>query len=403
MPRKYKKRIFKPDNRFIFNIAIQDQRYKETLRNTKISGVPKPYPNELFSSWISRTATYLFMQTPSFVNIYFPKYKIWFFNRDIDIRIDNEMIENFSKRTGIDKNLLYKTSLKSYEGYLNEMIYSNTRNNLISTIKIKGTYAQLPGLKYCPLCLKEEEYFRKEWRLAFYPICIKHKTFLLDRCPNCGKPLTIFKRKHDIEHFNCWNCGFVFKDAEPEFISPKSKGINLIYRLIKILNQGYFKFNNRYYYSLAFFSVVKKIAKLIYLSGKIFNDRLFREMEINNVLIKKPKSKIIEETISIKEAYVLFTTVSEILKSEQMLDNFVKANKITHSLLIRDMPYIPYWYKKLISKYYDKKYSPSYEEIKNVVKWMKKRHIPITIKSVSEVTGYSLDKRKRPDLIELIS
>lgn len=402
MPRKYKKRIFKPDNRFIFNVAIQDQKYKEILKNTKISGVPKPYPNELFSSWISRTATNFFMQTPSFINIYFPEYKLWFFNRDIDIRIDNEILENFSERTGVDKNLLYKTSLKSYEGYLNETIYSNTRNNLISTIKIKGTYSKLPGLKYCPLCLKEEEYFRKEWRLSFYPICIKHKTFLLDRCPNCGKPLTIFKRKHDIESFNCWNCGFIFKDAEPEFINTKSKGINLIYRLLKILNYGYFKFNNGYYYSLAFFPVVKKIAKLIYLNGKIFNERLFREMEINNVLIRKQKSKIIEETISVKESYVVFSTVSEILKSEQMLDKFVKENKITHSLLIKDMSYIPFWYRKIIAKYYNKKYSPSYEEIKNVIKWMKKQHLPISFKGISDIIGYKLERRKRPDLVDLI-
>jgi rubredoxin len=402
MPKKSKKRIFRPDNRFIFNSAIQDSNYKEILKNTKISGVPEPYPSELFSSWISRTATHFFMQTPSFVNIYFPEYKNWFFNRDIDIRIDDEIIENFSKRTGIDKNILYKTSLKSYEGYLSEKIYSNTRNSLISTIKIKGTYAKLPGLKYCPLCLKEKEYFRKEWRLAFYPVCVKHKTFLIDRCPNCGEPLTIFKRKHDIESFNCWNCGFIFKEAEPEFVNPKSKGINLIYRLLKILNQGYFKFNNRYYYSMAFFPVVKKFAKLIYLNGKIFNDRLLKEMELNDIIIKYSKAKILEETASIKESYVIFSAVSEILKSEQMIDRFVKENKITYSLLIKDMTYIPYWYQKIVNKYYDKKYSPAYEEVKNAVNWMKKKHFPISFKSVSEVLGYTLERRKRPDLIELI-
>ena len=402
MPRKSNQRIFKPDNRFIFNMAIKDGKYKEVLKNTKISGVPKPYPDELFSSWISRTATNLFMQAPSFVNIYFPEYKNWFFNRDVDIRVDEEIIENFSRRTGIDKNLLAKTSLKNYEGYLSEKINPNTRNNLISTIKIKGTYAKLPGLKCCPLCLKEQEYFRKEWRLTFYPVCVKHKTFLLDRCPNCGEPLTIFKRKHDIEHFNCWNCGFVFKDAEPEFVNPKSKGISLIYRLFKILNQGYFKFGNRYYYSLAFFPVVKKIAKLIYLNGKIFNDGLFREMELNDVLIKKPKSNIMEETISVKEAYVVFSTVSEILKSEQMLDKFVKENKITHSLLVRDMLDIPYWYQQAISKHYNKKYSPPYEEIENIVKWMSRNDIPVSFKTVSEISGYVLERRKRPDLVGLI-
>jgi len=53
-------------------------------------------------------------------------------------------------------------------------------------------------------------------------------------------------------------------------------------------------------------------------------------------------------------------------------------------------------------KYYNKKYSPSYEEISNILKWMKRNKIPITFKTASEVTRYALDKKKKPNLTNLI-
>jgi len=45
------------------------------------------------------------------------------------------------------------------------------------------------GLQYCPLCLKEDAYFRIQWRLAWHTCCTRHRVLLLDSCPHCSMPI----------------------------------------------------------------------------------------------------------------------------------------------------------------------------------------------------------------------
>jgi hypothetical protein len=61
----------------------------------------------------------------------------------MDLVLDSELAEIFSQRTRISKTIIYNTGLKSYESYLSETIRDNSRNNLISTVKIKGSAQQL--------------------------------------------------------------------------------------------------------------------------------------------------------------------------------------------------------------------------------------------------------------------
>lgn len=43
------------------------------------------------------------------------------------------------------------------------------------------------GLRYCPLCLKENRYYRMIWQLKTSFACLKHKVWLIDSCPQCGE------------------------------------------------------------------------------------------------------------------------------------------------------------------------------------------------------------------------
>ena len=394
---KFNNRSFKPGRGYLFKIGIRNKSFLEKLSKTILKKTLSPYPNELFSSWIARNATANFMQTPTFVNNYFPQYKNKIFNRDTDILIDDNIAETFANRMSFKKELIFSTSLQSYKGYLSENIRIDIRNPLISTCKIRGTYPNLRGLKYCPLCLKEKEFFKKEWRLSFYTICTKHKCFLIDECPQCKEPISIIKRKREIDSFNCWNCGYFFKNSEIEFVHKESQSVNLLQNTIEILNKGYFRINNNYYYSIFYFQILRHISKLIYQHGYRNYALLKKECELHNILItdnKLLKSKFMEETISLKDAFVVFTASIKILTTIENFNSFIKSNNIPIYLLNRDMSYIPFWYKINIEKYYKQPYTPPFEEVKYAVQWMKRNNINPSLKSLSELFGVYLGKRK---------
>jgi Zn ribbon nucleic-acid-binding protein len=400
------KRIFQPNRtKFLHNIAIKDEKFREKLAKVELKNRVLPKENELFTSFLARNATLNFLQTSTFINKYFPEYKNWFLSRDLDVLSDEKFFNNFANRFNIDIELLNKTSLKTYTGYLNEIIYENSRNALISPIKIKGLSNKLNGLKYCPLCLQEENYFKKEWRLSFYIVCPKHNTIMQNRCPQCGEPLTITRRKNDIEEFNCWNCGFVFKEAPVEFVNKNSKSVEMLTKAINILNKGWFEFNDNIYYSISYFKVVKHLSKLIYNRGFRENYTLLKELEYLDIElpdINLTSGRFMEDFIEVKEALVIFTTIFEILENSKNLISFIKTNKIPIYELKKDFIDKTFFYDNIIWQFYKQLYSPPYNEVKSAIKWMIKNNIPINWNSLSEIFGVYLDKRKRPELIELI-
>lgn len=401
---KYKRKFY-PEGKYIFNVAYKDKDFKNKMAQKIIRNNVKPFQNELFSSWIARNATINFLQTPSFINYFFPEYKNKLLNRDVDIYLNEEISLNFSKRMLADYNSVFNTSLKSYRGYLSENIISNTRNNLISPIKTKGTYSFKKGLKYCPKCLREKEYFKKEWRLSFYTVCLKHKCFLIDECPNCKEPLTITKRKCDIESFNCWNCGYIFKNSKVEYINKTSKSLLWLSRAIQILNKGYFQRSENAYYSIAYFTILKHIAKIIYQHGYRDVYTLQKELELHNIDlqdIKQTRGKFLEEQISLKEAFAVFTACFELVGTARNFDRFIKTNNIPASRLRKDVPYIPFWYDRLTEQYYKYNAKPSIKEIKSAVLWMANNNISPSYHSLSKLFDCYFDKRNMPEITGFI-
>ena len=167
MQMKYKRQFRPFRSRYIFKLSLRDKEYKDKMSEVTIANSLKPFENEIFTSWIARNAVYNFLQPPTFINFFFVDYKNKLFNRDIDILLDRKKAEIFEKRMLQNKGTIFNTSLQSYAGYLSETITPNNRNSLISNVKIKGSYPLLKGLKFCPKCLQEKDYFRKEWRLSF--------------------------------------------------------------------------------------------------------------------------------------------------------------------------------------------------------------------------------------------
>ena len=51
------------------------------------------------------------------------------------------------------------------------------------------------GCYYCPDCLKEKSFWRKDWTLKAYAVCTTHNKFLLKACNVCGKRLDPWRRQ----------------------------------------------------------------------------------------------------------------------------------------------------------------------------------------------------------------
>jgi len=395
---------FRPERGLLFKVVYKDKEFKEKMAKAIIKNRVEPYPDELFTSWLARNATINYLQTPTFVNCYFPEYKNRLLSRDADVYVDEEIATNFARRMLLKTEDVFKTSLRSYGGYLGETVSPNNRNNLISPVKIRGRYPRLKGLRYCPECLREKEYFRKEWRLSFYAVCPEHGSFLVDSCPECGEPVFLTKRKLDIESFNCWNCGFVYKEAESEKLHEDSEGANHLAKSVEILRNGYFTFGGTWYYSVFYFWILKHIARIIYLLGYRNWDILEKEAELHGIELKRPnevKGKMIEEILTLKEAFAVFTASISILRFPESLKRFIESNDISYPVLKRDLSYIPFWYENIIWKYRKQPRYVTIEEIENACSWMNKNGIEPSYSSLSRLLGIVLERRKRPELIKL--
>lgn len=396
---------FHPEKGFLFKVVYRDKEFKEKMAKAVIKNRVEPYPDELFTSWLARNATINYLQTPTFVNCYFPEYKHKLLSTDADVYVDGEIAANFARRMLLKTEDIFKTSLRSYAGYLIETVSPGNRNNLISPVKIRGRYPRLKGLRYCPECLKEKEYLKKEWRLSFYTVCPKHNRFLLDSCPECGEPVFLTKRKLDIDSFNCWNCGFVYKDAESEKLHKGSDGVHYLSKALDILRKGYFTFDGAWYYSIFYFRILKHMARLIYLLGYRNWHVLEKETELHGIKLKRPnevKGGILEEILSPKEAFAVFTASISILQSPKSLKRFIELNNISYPVLKRDLSYVPFWYERTIWKYRKQLHHVTIEEIKNACLWMRKNGIKPSYSGLSKLIGIILEKRKRPDIIGFI-
>lgn len=60
----------------------------------------------------------------------------------------------------------------------------------------------LNSIRYCPLCLKENNYFRLVWQMKTAFICLKHKVWLMDTCPSCKRDI-----KYSIGLLGKCSCG----------------------------------------------------------------------------------------------------------------------------------------------------------------------------------------------------
>lgn len=150
----------------------------------------KPKEDELLSSWLCRNARFNGLNPYRFCQRIFPGLAIW--DRDIDLHAPLELIEGLNKWTSMGCDQLQKMTMHAVLRNPKSQLSINSLPAvfpMVLSLGVFGRYRSLKGTQYCPVCLKEDQYFSKRSRLAFVTHCHHHKLMLLNSCPFCDAPV----------------------------------------------------------------------------------------------------------------------------------------------------------------------------------------------------------------------
>ena len=171
---------------------------------------PKPFPDEIFSSWLIRTAAGNSPKLHSFCHKVWPERQIW--TRDIDRLFAPDLITKMSDKTATPRAGLERHFLQRYEGLLFERMVPNALNPWIRHIGVHHRLRLRHGHMYCPLCLESDEtpYMRMVWRTNLSPVCLIHGVVLRDECDRCDSPVM----PHRGLFMECGKCSYDMRDAK---------------------------------------------------------------------------------------------------------------------------------------------------------------------------------------------
>lgn len=167
---------------------------------------PQIYSDELFSSWLVRTAHCYGCDPIVLTGHIWPKWRAW--TIDIDRNLNVDQLKKLFIFLG--KDVEYFNNSFLYQS-ANLMSKNPNKNASWPWIMPYGTRNRKHkgGLQFCPICLSTDKYpyFRKHWRFAWQTCCKKHSVQLLDKCPECN----LAPQPHRVEAIEgnvktCFNC-----------------------------------------------------------------------------------------------------------------------------------------------------------------------------------------------------
>lgn len=171
-----------------------------------------PLPDEILSSWLSRTAHAYGEMPHTLAKAIWGDLQVW--TRDLDQCLSVEAVNHFGLLMRVPLNQARRTRLDSFKRRLPQNSASQGLTPGLLAIGVHHRLRKRHGQQYCPSCLRDDPwpYLRREWRLAFLFSCLKHCCLLRDACPYCDTPL-IAHRAPGLRIDHCHSCGINL--AEP--------------------------------------------------------------------------------------------------------------------------------------------------------------------------------------------
>jgi len=165
-----------------------------------------PANDELLSTYLVRRAHRQGLSPHMFMQRGLPRVAIW--NRDIDCSASAKVLSSIAHYCHLSEPEVKAMTLYDLVGCSSPAVAQ--WRHYQSWINAVGVYHRLRrrmGLQYCPLCLRDDDVFRRIWRLAFVFCCPEHGVLLRECCPSCEAPVIPHRARIDMRR--CWNCGAV--------------------------------------------------------------------------------------------------------------------------------------------------------------------------------------------------
>lgn len=353
--------------------------------------IPQPQPDELLSSWLTRTAFAHGYPLTTFISMFLKHDGSALSRIDIDFKEDPILFEKLTNKSRFPIEQITQLSLRSEEGYLFESDHGLYPPKQIRKLKDKRTHY---GLLFCPKCLAEDAhpYYRKQWRYHFYNACTKHKVFLIDRCGSCQERVRITKMKVSDTIALCSKCGRDLRlTATHKIPDSLDYGIEAIEWFEKGLGNGYFTIGDVQIRSLFIFQVHTIFSALVD-KGEQLNLAAFPMIDHYIALCKREEHYHSKKTIPIYKNFYLSAMVYYLLQNFPIhLKVFATDNHLTHRDFIHGFQNKLFWYQCMIDEVVPiqnkvgRKISES--EVVGAIKYLKSIGEKVTQESVAGVIG----------------
>jgi hypothetical protein len=234
---------------------------------------PRPFEDELLSSWLIRLAHALGYKAETLCRILFGRgHALWC--RDVDALPEQEIHEVLSCVTGVPRERVRATTLTAW---IEDLSPPSGQRGSIAWLLPLGIYhrtRRLPGLMFCPQCLRQgQPYFRRTWRLAFVTACRTHGVDLLERCGHCEAVLAPHRTDLHPDGLppregvltSCWNCGHALANS-PTATAAKEL-VMLTDHLQGVLQRGYVaRASNPNLHAHLYFQGLRRITAALHLA-----------------------------------------------------------------------------------------------------------------------------------------
>jgi len=189
---------------------------------------PPPQPQELFTGWLVRIAQAHGITPRLFISQLRANARAG--HRDLDVSPSYEMIAEVSRRTAVPYSRIVRMTVR---WHVDPVIGGRVRD--------ADTFA------CCPLCWREDPspYVRRAWRLAWTPICIRHRTPLGGFCPQCRHFPAFESTSAAHSICRCQRCSFDLRRMETGWPGPLSKAA--IDREVQVQDRRFRHFESTYY------------------------------------------------------------------------------------------------------------------------------------------------------------
>lgn len=318
---------------------------------------PKPFPDELLSSWFVRVAEAngIKLQTLSWMLFGYGR-SPW--HRDLDRKPPTWFLDTVCARTGLSRDEACRATLDVYRGYLYPRQRLSGMLRWVLPILSAGALRRGFGMQFCPECLVRDAvpYYRKQWRLALFTYCPDHGCALYDSCPVCDAPIAYFRHDFGREIWAtkgmacCWKCEFDFRRAKRVQVFLPTEEVGAMFG--EMLGTVKLPETGDCFFDMGFFAVLHQLCRIM--GTKQNQGKLLTYVSDQ---IRMPVPPLVLHRISVEERRLverhplLLCGLWLMVDLEDRLRAAWKAKAVRYNLMVKDFEDAPSCYQLLAKQF----------------------------------------------------